>query len=401
MSIQDTAALPPAMAAPSGRYAALDSLRGIAALIVVFFHCWMTLRWSGATAGSVDVEWLFRATPLRIVTAGMASVGLFFTLSGLVLALPWARAEPTRYGQFLAKRFFRLYVPFAAAIALAALLNVAIDPEPLARFSDWFNSSWNQPLTLDLLQAHFLMFGTQRGMSLDNVMWSLVHEARISILFPLLIAATIARPAWVVATSVAAFLAVSSPGVFGWVSGQLAGPGALWGVATILDTLRYGIYFVAGILMALHLKPMVQRFEALGRATRTTLWVAAGAMLLARLGSYSDGAWMLGAALLIALSMSSMQARRILAWPPFRWLGRVSYSLYLVHLPILLAVLHLAHDRAAPGWLLACVLALALPGAEFFNRLVEQPSQRLGRHMGNWLAGPDRHIGAADPAASR
>jgi peptidoglycan/LPS O-acetylase OafA/YrhL len=248
--------------------------------------------------------------------------------------------------------------------------------------SSWFNQSWRESVSVELILAHLFMIGTQASMSLDNVMWSLVHEARISLVFPLLIVATMARPLQVAAASAAAFAIVSAASVFAWVSGQLDLPGALWQIATILDTLRYVIYFVAGILLALRLRPIVRTFGALPAVQRIGLWLLALAFLLAHVGVYSDGLWAAGAALLIALSLSSIRSSRVLRLAPLRWLGRVSYSLYLVHLPILLGVIQVGYGRLALGWLLVISCTLALAAAEIFNRTVERPSQRLGHRIG-------------------
>ena len=186
------AALSPPLSAQ--RIPELDAIRGLAALVVVLFHCWKTLPWPeygpyGAppldASGLMPYEWLFRYTPLRIVTAGTASVGVFFILSGLVLALPMVRGRVDGYGSFLLKRFFRLYPPFAAAIALSCVLCAALDPGAVAGLSGWFNHSWDEPLRPGLVAAHLLMLGPDPYLHLDNVMWSLVHEVRISLLFPL------------------------------------------------------------------------------------------------------------------------------------------------------------------------------------------------------------------------
>jgi peptidoglycan/LPS O-acetylase OafA/YrhL len=384
----------PATSGPSldpvadGRYPELDALRGVAAFVVVAFHCWMTVAWpehhlaqalrQGLASAADPMVW-FKLTPLRIITAGPAAVGLFFTLSGFVLSLPWARGRPQRYAEFLVKRVCRLYLPFAAAIGFAAIAAAVSDTTPIASLSAWFNASWTEPVSWPLLVSHLAMKGTQAAMSLDNVMWSLVHEARISLVFPLLVIAMIAVPIRTIATSGVVFAVLSLPALSGWTKTELAGPGELWGAATLFDTLRYGIYFVAGILLALHLRPVLRMFLALGSIPRLACWLLAIALLLSPLGTYSDVPWALGAVLLIALAMSSTRARALLGRRPLRWLGRVSYSLYLVHVPILLAIVHFGSGTIGRGWLLTASLVSALIAAELFNRAVEGPSQRLGR----------------------
>jgi peptidoglycan/LPS O-acetylase OafA/YrhL len=63
---------------------------------------------------------------------------------------------------------------------------------------------------------------------------------------------------------------------------------------------------------------------------------------------------------------------------PTQWLGRVSFSLYLVHMPILATLTFVLGDDR--WWLVAILtLPLALLAAWGFNRIVERPSHRLAR----------------------
>ena len=64
------------------------------------------------------------------------------------------------------------------------------------------------------------------------------------------------------------------------------------------------------------------------------------------------------------------------------WLGKVSYSLYLIHVPLLLAAVHLTYGRAPLGVTIPAVVAASLLCAELMHRFVELPSIRLGRVLG-------------------
>ena len=59
----------------------------------------------------------------------------------------------------------------------------------------------------------------------------------------------------------------------------------------------------------------------------------------------------------------------------------MSYSLYLIHLPIMLAVCHLTDTILSLPMGLALSLVLILPLAEVFYRFVEVPSMELGRKL--------------------
>lgn len=386
-------------ALPAGtrtRYAELDALRGIAAGVVVLFHAWMIVPWPGGSTRSLlesgaplaDLELWFRLSPLRLVTAGQAMVGLFFALSGLVLALPWVRGRPPAYAPFLVKRFCRLYLPFAAAILLAAVLASATAGPAIPGLSRWLAEAWATPVSAGLLRDHLLMRGTTEAMSLDSVMWSLVHEARYSLVFPLLVVLALARPRLAILGSLGLSAVISAPSVIAWVTRELAGPGSAWGWATVADTARYAPYFVGGILLAARLEDIADRLARLRPPVRALAWTVAGMALLTHPAPAGEVAWWAGSLALIALLVSSPRLRGVLEAAPWRWLGRVSYSLYLVHVPVLLATVHLGWGRAPLWALLAIGIVLALAAAHLMQRLVEHPCEQFGRKLAARLETP-------------
>ena len=136
-----------------GRIAALDSVRGIAAFIVVIHHCFLTRpvysdfffsHWKTAAAG--PVEKILLHTPARMMWAGDQAVTLFYVLSGLVLALPWVEGRPLAYREFALKRLCRLYIPYVVIIAFAGLLDIALQPHAyVSGASTWVNEmTWTQ-----------------------------------------------------------------------------------------------------------------------------------------------------------------------------------------------------------------------------------------------------------------
>ena len=138
-------------------------------------------------------NWI-RYTPLRLLTDGRTAVLVFFVLSGFVLYLSLENGlESRRYWPYLAKRFMRLYPPFIVAIFASALLWLIVKPQSIVGISAWFNvGNWETRPSFTLLVAHLAMTNNKQWQSLDVVMWSLAHEARISIFFPI-IAVCVAR----------------------------------------------------------------------------------------------------------------------------------------------------------------------------------------------------------------
>ena len=113
----------------------------------------------------------------------------------------------------------------------------------------------------------------------------------------------------------------------------------------------------------------------------------------------------LGACLAVFIVVEWSRARQWAERPSIQWLGTRSFSLYLVHEPIVVsaAFLFLRPTDPLPTLLVGVPLALAV--AEVFHRLVEAPSHRLSRRAGQLtrcyvarLGIGDAAIGAPSPA---
>jgi peptidoglycan/LPS O-acetylase OafA/YrhL len=356
----------------------LDSLRGIAALLVVLHHVWLL----GAIRPDSVWEWrLLRYSPLRMILEGRPPVILFFVLSGFVLAHALLRRQ-TGYRDFAIRRFTRIYPPFALAILVSAAGYALLDPGAMRPFSGWFGTLWQGGYRLPTVLGRLLMAGDGRD-GLDPVIWSLVHELRIALLLPVLL--WIGRRHWV--ALLAGSLAVQ------WLAAPFgidAATGAAcrtwlscrpyWGSSlgdSFLVSTYFIVFFVLGIGIALHRA----RLGAL--LARLPVW-AAPALLVAALGLLSglpaadDLVFGAGAGLLILLALEGPGFGRALGIAPLPWLGRISYSLYLIHLPVFLAVIY-GLPAVPAGLRVALLVPLSLLAAWLFHRAVEAPAQELGR----------------------
>jgi peptidoglycan/LPS O-acetylase OafA/YrhL len=355
----------------------LDSLRGIAALLVVFHHVWLL----GAMRPGVW-EWrLLHYSPLRMVVEGRPPVILFFVLSGFVLAHALLH-RPTAYRDFAIRRFTRIYPPFAIAILVSAAGYALLDPGAARPFSNWFGSLWQDGYRLPTVLHRLLMPGSGRD-ALDPVVWSLVHELRISLILPALL--WIGRRYWV------ALLAGSL--IVQWLVvpfGVDAGTGAAcrawlscrpyWGASfggSLLVSAYFVVFFVLGIGLAVHRDRLGVWLARLPGWTAPALLVIA-LCLLSGLPADGDLAFGAGAGLLILLVLEAPGFARVLRLPPLPWLGRVSYSLYLIHLPVFLAVIY-GLPGVPAGLLVALLVPLSLLAAWLFYRAVEAPAQAFGR----------------------
>jgi peptidoglycan/LPS O-acetylase OafA/YrhL len=145
-----------------------------------------------------------------------------------------------------------------------------------------------------------------------------------------------------------------------------------------------------------------------GTVARLVSWGAAIGILTLIRSDFSVNSFATGLALIAAgfaaititaLCITENLVTKVLETAPARWLGRVSYSLYLIHLPVLLAVFH-----SFPGnsYLLnACLsIALALVSAELMHRVVEVPSMAAGRILAAKMEKRLSHSNVAfDPAS--
>lgn len=348
------------------RVVALDSLRGILALIVTFHHCVLVLP---GVREAIEASYV-----LRPLIAGPQVVSAFFVLSGFALYGLLDGPDAPAYRDYLAKRLVRLWPPLAVAIVMAALLCLAIRPGRVDGVTDWFTErSWRINPSFGDVIGNLALFGDLRYRQLDNVTWSLAHEMKFSLLLPVILPLIRRRP--ITSLALATCLSIAARHL----------PQSVLLAQTVdpVTSMRYLFLFVAGAALA------VKRVEigAFARSARGHALVPTGTVIaLALLGSPDPtlsfpGA--LGALLLVTICATSPVAAAWLDRPVLAWLGRVSYSLYLVHLPVLLTLVYTMHDLL-PLWLLVVLAPVVSFGvAEIMYRLVERHAIALARRIGS------------------
>ena len=385
--------------APAKRLSSLDAVRGIASFVVVLCHC--------LTAIPDEARARFNATmwsPLiNIFTNGDAAVIIFFVLSGYVLALPFFRDTQPSYPRYLFKRFCRIYIPFAVAIFIAALLAKFTDVgEPLAGVGDWLNEGMScRAVVPFVLAGHFLMVGTKQDIALNFPMWTLVHEMRISLIFPLLI--VLCRDTRLALVAAAIILVASTRTLVA------LGQSAPWTVEnfwiTIIWTVRFVPYFVFGILLSKHsenIRSLIHRVPdrvciALVAVPIIILAIPHGGYLSLR----RDALYDIGMPMLIVLALEAPSISALLNRTVPQWLGRISYSVYLIHTPVLTVIFHALIGRAPFWFIVVSGIATTLATATLMHRFVEVPSMRIGRQFGRTgrpTTTPEVELAAAAPS---
>jgi peptidoglycan/LPS O-acetylase OafA/YrhL len=383
------------------RYRTLDSVRGIAALTVVFHHALLSCAGGGENPTEVlrhgihaPMGWLY-ATPLRLAVSGPAAVLLFFVLSGFVLTVSLS-ARP-RYFGYAISRVARIWLPFAVAILASSALYLLLAGTAVPGSSLWFQAQWGQPLTAGDVMRHLAMVGT--SIYLDSPMWSLVHELRISLLLPLLILLWGRFGRGALVGSAALLLAC----VFGLGHFDVAGR-----YATVISTGTYIYFFMVGIALATERARIEEQLKRVPRPALAALWALALAGLAIAPGDTShvttlpNGLLLLvngiAAALLLALCTGSSF---LLARVPL-FLGRISYSLYLTHVIVILAITHALAGMLPIQVSVAIAVPLSILVADLSQRYIEAPSQRLGKVLARHLnkvgnLRPRRTIEANEP----
>jgi peptidoglycan/LPS O-acetylase OafA/YrhL len=370
--------------APTGRrFDQLDALRGIAALTVVFGHCMRLLPGAGTgePADSTALK-VMKYTPLHLLWAGHQAVMFFFVLSGFVLSLPFHSARADRYGAFLVRRICRIWIPYVVVVSFALGARVLFSSYSNDTFvSNWVHAAWHDDLNPLRLLNHASLVGSFDDTLIDPVVWSLTIEMRISIAFPLLIWAAL-RWRWQIALG--ASFAVGAMGYAMTNAAVLANAGR---------TIAYIPLFVIGILLAKH-REEVKRFYA-AWAARFGLWTMLVVAVLAYTYPYwafphvrllhlappDDWATTVGVVLFITAALGSAQVITVLTHRISIWLGRISYSLYLVHAAVLLSFVHLLYGSVpiVGIWAMTVVVSLAL--ATLSYRYVELPAIALGKRL--------------------
>ena len=369
-----------------GSIPTLDGVRGIAVLWVMAFHYAVLAPASDPLVAAVS------AVPSLdgLVRNGYLGVDLFFLLSGFLLVLPWlARAErgerPPAARQFYRRRILRIVPAYYVHLALLFAVILPLLGGWMYWRPDAYVVAWNAVAHGLFLQLTSPL--TSGTLGVNGALWTLAIEAQFYLLLPLLAPVFVRRP---LPTMMGA-LAMAE--LWRWGAAHDLAPlvslqlrlGAHWGwpegvVRHLLHTQlpSYMAHFALGALLARAWMP----WRASGPPRPG--WLAIGTlvafvMLLLSTGGpvapWSANGWSVTTLALAMLLFAAALARgrlsqAILGRGPLALVGRVSYSAYLYHLPVLL----LAKKYLPPSPLIfpAAYLALVLVVAWASWRFVER-----------------------------
>ena len=368
-------------AAPTHRFRSLDSFRGLAALVVVVHHVILSLP--DGIRGQLD----FIEFPLGM--AGRFAVMLFFALSGFVLSLPYFAGTNLAYGPYLVRRFSRLYPPFAFAVLISAFLCWLLGGPVLPIASSWLNDPWSKPPTTGVVLSHLLMvgIGIRQSISLDGPIWSLIIEMRVSLIFPLLVL-YIRRfgLAGLAVALVVAFVCAKGQVALGENTAGLVGESL---AGTLLLTGRYTVMFLLGVMLAarldrireafLQIPPM---FLAMIFCAMVCIWmVVAYTRVMEPHRGFLDVFSGIFTLYMIISCVAFPKVSAMLSGRVCLWLGDISYSLYLIHLPVLMSMFYLLYGHVSLIWIIALSFPAMLIAGHLAHCWIELPSMNLGRKL--------------------
>lgn len=313
------------------RFTALDSWRGICALMVALYHA--------------PIEAPLRNTPL--IQNGFLYVDFFFVLSGFVMTHAWAAriTDGASAARFLIRRWGRLWPLHAATLAF--LLTLECAKFAAGQIGLWQggaflggNTGWSLLTNLLMIQAWHL----HDGIYWNFPSWSVSTEWAAYLVFAGVVLA--AGRSWIAAITA---IGLASAAAFLWLSPDKVDATFDYGVLRCLAA------FALGVLTHV----AWGRLRALPAATASVLQAIALALVVLALvylgsGPASHLVPLPFALAVLAFAFPAGALARPLAIAPMRALGDWSYSIYLNHIGLIMVMKILATlgiALFAPSWL--------------------------------------------------
>jgi len=360
----------------------LDSIRGLAALYVAIGHIWQFIVFQPPYANLPKI--------FSLLNFGHIAVGIFIVLSGYCLMLPIAsqghvEQEAGWIKAFLRRRAYRIYPAYIVAIVISILLitatGVGLDPQRI--WTKGLNHFSGESIGSHLLLMHNL---TRFQWTINTPMWSVALEWQIYLVF-----GAILIPLWKRVhpyVMLAALFALTA-----WTSGiPSLQEKCLWFV---------GLFFM-GNIAACYGSRTAAGVEGLGLPSK--LWNVAGlrcaipALLVLALTStkanlilVSDIALGIGVSgCLVWLQRTwnhtpEHRLFKVLSAKPLTVLGAMSYSIYLLHFPILETANAWLVGKFPPLAVMAIQAGVVLPivlGLSWLSyKFIELPFMRMGKRI--------------------
>ena len=380
---------------------ALEGLRGVAAVVVILFHIMMIFfpglidgvgAYSSPGLQNAAFEHSIYGSPLNALLSGTFSVSIFFVLSGFVLTIGFFQTKDANIIKRLAaKRYLRLMLPALAAVLLAyILLKLGANEYRIqaanATHSIWLSSLWNliPHLSEAFSQGVYTVFST--GVTTYNpALWTLQWEMIGSfIVFGSALLFADIKHRWII--YLALLFIFSSTWLLGFIFGMALADVYSLNSKPLNRIPRQFIYVAAivGVVLA-----GIPSHEMVG-PIYTRLYL--NFFSPSQNQSFYTA---VGAILVVMAILQSPVLSRFFSHKKISILGKYTYSMYLVHMPILFSVctslflaLHttIGFNKAIFISAFTTLVIIAVV-AYFFEKFIDAPSIRLSGFFADVIFG--------------
>jgi peptidoglycan/LPS O-acetylase OafA/YrhL len=307
----------------------------------------------------------------------------FFLLSGFVLSLPFLRGKGQPYPTFISRRVLRIYVPYLGALALA-IAGCTLYHNRLGS-TGWAAGTWFQPVRWTSVRNHLLFIGDYNYSEYNTAFWSLVYEMRISLIFPFM---------FLLADRIKLRYTLAIIALCTLVGARFDN--------LLFITIEYIAVFFMGILLAKSYVPLSAKYLRSSRWSKVLLALASAALYLgwhrlSKIGPFwhaGDIPVAVGAAGLLLIGANSRVPKAILLSKTPAFLGRISYSLYLVHTTVLFAMAAALHGKVDNLTFFVIYVPLAIFLSWLFYLAVEEPFTYVSRKVGRRRSSREREQSA-------
>jgi peptidoglycan/LPS O-acetylase OafA/YrhL len=338
----------------SRKIAQLDGFRAVAVLLVMCGHI---IGYSGIASLSIVVE--------------IASVGvdLFFVLSGFLITgiLVRSKGNDRYYINFFGRRALRIWPLYYAFLLALYIFGVVIT------VPDWSFQGYH--FIWYAFYAQALRYPVSIGPDPISITWSLAIEEQFYLIWPIVVATAsrvaLRRIAWGVVIAAPLFR------VFyvhqGW-NPYIA-------FACRSDSIALGSLVALWAMEQRSIERWSPRAAYVGMSAFGVATAVCVATPLRQILGHSMTSAFFAATLIVVISGGALAST--LSWRPLGYLGRISYCLYLVHLPVVMILRHLLFSKAV---LCLTSFALSVLIAELSRRYFEAP---ILRYKDRWFASTD------------
>lgn len=377
----------------------LDSLRGLAAIVVVSTHFLEAFYphavFGGKYPQQSSLESLFHYPPLSLAVAGNFAVCLFFVLSGFVLTNGHMQPQPgSKLFKAMIKRPIRLggmvaFSVFAGFVLLTCGCFCNSKVSELTGSQPWFSSFWSEPVSLSQFVNDFAFRLFSTSESYNPPMWTILKELKGSyIVFLYLLSRTHLNAIQRATVLAILFLFMRNSLYVGFVIGLIF---AELDRLPIIDRVRSFPKCMLGTLLFGLLVGMQPYYLDSSPTSSGILSV------LSRFGT--GGFSMTGAILVFGSVLWSAKIQHGLNHRTLRYLGSVSYAMYALHFLLLGSLTSWIYLNLVGvlGHFLAALFAVlaTLPVLAVLSHFVTKTIDKRSNALSNWVANklmPDERI---------